>query len=49
MRAAAVLWMTVREFLAPAIRWATLDFVQLQLIAMIVISPKVDDSYVFSD
>ena len=46
MRAAAVLWMMVRESLAPAVRCggcATLEVVLLQLIAMIVdISPKVD-------
>ena len=43
MRAAAVLWMTVRESLAQAMRCATLEVVRLQLIAMIVfISPKVD-------
>ena len=43
MRAMAVLWMTVRESLAPAMRCATLEVVLLQLIAMIVdISPKVD-------
>ena len=56
MRSVAVLWMTVRDSLAQAMRCATLEVVRLQLTAMIVdISPKVyqvswheDDSNVAS-
>jgi hypothetical protein len=50
MRAAAVLWMTVRESLAPEMRCAALEVVRRQLIAMIVdISPKVDRDVDSSD
>ena len=42
MSAAAVLWVTFRESLAPAMRCATLEVILLQLAMLVDISPKVD-------